>query len=153
MLAKLTYIHIWNPRNYISMPRRTSLFCYVVGLMYLALGMWCAISPEKTSAVVGFELIGGAGMSEFLTVYGGLEIGMGMIFLLPFFGERFLEYTLLVCVLIHANLVFFRTLSFVFYSDIGSGTYKLAIGEWVIFLLGIILYRTTLKSSASKRNS
>ena len=63
------------------MPRRTSLFCYVVGLMYLALGMWCAISPEKTSAVVGFELIGGAGMSEFLTVYGGLEIGMGMIFL------------------------------------------------------------------------
>ena len=135
------------------MPLRPSLFCYVVGLMYLALGMWCAISPEKTSAVVGFELIGGAGMSEFLTVYGGLEIGMGMIFLLPFFGERFLEYPLLVCVLIHANLVFFRTLSFVFYSDIGSGTYKLAIGEWVIFLLGIILYRTTLKSSASKSNS
>ena len=73
------------------MPHRTSLFCYVVGLMYLSLGMWCAISPEKTSAVVGFELIGGAGMSEFLTVYGGPEIGMGMIFLLPFFGNVFLN--------------------------------------------------------------
>ena len=135
------------------MSRLSTLFCYIVGLMYLGLGGWCAISPEETSAVVGFELIGGAGMSEFLTVYGGLEIGMGMTFLLPFFGTRFLDYTLLVCVLIHANLVFFRTLSFVFYSDIGSGTYKLAMGEWVIFLLGIILYRTTLKSSASKRNS
>ena len=76
-----------------------------------------------------------------------------MIFLLPFFGERFLEYTLLVCVLLHANLVVFRTLSFVFYSDIASGTYKLAIGEWVIFLLGIILYRTMFKSATFKPES
>ena len=92
-------------------------------------------------------------MSEFLTVYGGLEIGMGMTFLLPFFGARFLDYTLLVCVLIHANLVIFRTLSFVCYSDIGSGTYKLAIGEWVIFLLGVMLYRGLQKSSVPKTNS
>ena len=153
MLAKLTYIQILNQRTFITMPRLSSLFCYVVGLMYLALGVWCAVSPEKTSEVVGFELIGGAGMSEFLTVYGGLEIGMGMTFLLPLFGERFLAYTLLVCVLLHANLVIFRTLSFVFYSDIGSGTYKLAIGEWSIFLLGIILYRTLQKSSAFNTNS
>ena len=135
------------------MPRLSTLFCYVVGLMYLGLGLWCAISPEETAAVVGFELIGGAGMSEFLTVYGGLEIGMGMTFLLPFFGARFLDYTLLVCVLIHANLVIFRTLSFVSYSDIGSGTYKLAIGEWGIFLLGIMLYRGLQKSSALKTNN
>lgn len=134
------------------MLRISSLFCYSVGLMYLALGIWCALSPEKTSAVVGFELIGGAGKSEFLTVYGGLEIGMGMTFLLPFWGERFLAYTLLVCVLIHANLVVFRTISFVCYGDIGSGTYKLAIGEWIIFITGIMLYRALQKSSAFNAN-
>ena len=80
--------------------------------MYLFLGVWCAVSPDKTSGVVGFELVGGSGKSEFLTVYGGLEIGMAMIFLLPILHQRFLEYSLLSCLLLHANLVLFRGLSF-----------------------------------------
>lgn len=122
------------------MHRLPALFCYVVGIMYLFLGLWCAVSPDKTSGVVGFELVGGSGKSEFLTVYGGLEIGMAMIFLLPILHQRFLEYSLLSCLLLHANLVLFRGLSFLYYSEIGSGTYKLAIGEWLIFLVSLSLY-------------
>ena len=122
------------------MSRLITLFCCVVGIMYLFLGVWCAISPDKTSGIVGFELIGGSGKSEFITVYGGLEIGMAMILILPIIHQRFLEYSLLACLLIHVNLVLFRTLSFICYSEISSGTYKLAIGEWFIFLLSLILY-------------
>ncbi|MCA8951121.1 MAG: hypothetical protein KDE27_16565 [Planctomycetes bacterium] len=50
----------------------------VVGVVYLALGIWCTIAPRSTAAGVGFELRGGAGMSEFVTVYGGLEVGLGL---------------------------------------------------------------------------
>ena len=53
MLAKLIYFQILNQRTFLAMPRLSTLFCYVVGLMYLGLGLWCAISPEETAAVVG----------------------------------------------------------------------------------------------------
>lgn len=109
----------------------------LVGLMYVALGIFCAVAPAKASATVGFTLNGGAGSSEFLTVYGGLEIGMGLAFLMPLWRRESTAYALHTCLLIHLALVVCRTIGFAIFSDIGAGTIKLAIGEWVILLLGI----------------
>jgi hypothetical protein len=51
------------------------------GALYLALGAWCLLAPSTTSRKVGLELIGATGRSEFLVVYGGLELAMGAFFL------------------------------------------------------------------------
>jgi hypothetical protein len=55
-------------------------FLYTNALLYLALGLWCSLDPYGTSAWVGFELVGGAGFSEYLAVYGGLELGLAAFF-------------------------------------------------------------------------
>lgn len=116
------------------------LFLAVTGLLYLYLGVWCAVSPAKTSKIVGFELKGGSGRSEWLTVYGGLELGLGFILLLPALFNRHTREAVLACLIIHACLVLTRSVGFVLYSGIGTPTYKLAAGEWVIFLLSAALW-------------
>ncbi len=58
-------------------------FLAIVGLAYLLLAGWCALNPNQTSASVGFTLQKGSGQSEFLTVYGGLEFALGVVFLVP----------------------------------------------------------------------
>jgi len=110
----------------------------LVGLLYAGLAIWCSVSPATTSDKVGFELKSGSGQSEFLTVYGGLELGMALIFLLPLIRSEYLGSSLMACVLIHVCLVLFRTISFYLYADLSSMTYKLAAGEWVILILGIL---------------
>ena len=110
----------------------------LVGLMYVGLSLWCSLSPEVTSGKVGFELLGGAGKSEFLTIYGGLEMGMALIFLLPLVRSEFLTGSLTSCVLIHACLVLYRTIGFFLFTDISSMTYRLAAGEWIILTVGIM---------------
>lgn len=114
------------------------IFLTLVGMMYLGLAVWCSVSPAVTSDKVGFDLKPGSGQSEFLVIYGGLELGLALIFLLPLVREDYLTSSLLACVLIHACLVAFRTVSLFLYSDIPSMTYKLAIGEWVILILAIV---------------
>jgi hypothetical protein len=114
------------------------LFLAIIGLMYLGLAVWCSVSPSTTSGKVGFDLKPGSGQSEFLVIYGGLELGLALIFLLPLVRAEFLASSLLACVLIHACLVAFRTVSLFLYSDISSMTYKLAIGEWVILILAVL---------------
>lgn len=57
------------------------LTLYFFGLLYVALGIWCGILPEKTSKAIGFTLNGSSGFAEYMTVYAGLEIGMGLFFL------------------------------------------------------------------------
>ena len=52
----------------------TRIFLTVVGLIYLLLSIWCSVDPASTSRSVGFTLQTGSGQSEFLVIYGGLEL-------------------------------------------------------------------------------
>ena len=58
---------------------RAKIFLAVVGLVYLALALWCSIDPATTSEKIGFQLQPGSGQSEFVTIYGGLELALSLI--------------------------------------------------------------------------
>ncbi|MEY3227809.1 MAG: hypothetical protein RLZZ536_2428 [Planctomycetota bacterium] len=119
------------------------IFLAAVGGLYAYLAWWCSVSPGETSQLVGFQLVGGSGRSEFLTVYGGLEAGMAAIFLLPLLRPALQYSALLNCTLIHLGLVAFRTAGFVLFTDIQTMTMKLAAGEWLILILsGLLLWKS-----------
>ncbi|PQO44341.1 DUF4345 family protein [Blastopirellula marina] len=109
-------------------------FLAVVGVVYVALGIWCAVAPQKTSDAVGFALRQGQGQSEFLTVYGGLEVALGLLFLWPLYKQEDLAFPLAACVVVHGCLVLFRSIGFLAFSGFESTTYLLAAIEWVLFL-------------------
>ncbi|MFM7163728.1 MAG: hypothetical protein ACKO3T_00680 [Planctomycetaceae bacterium] len=122
------------------------LFLTAVGALYAYLAWWCSVSPAETSQLVGFQLIGGSGKSEFLTVYGGLEAGLAAIFLMPLLRPALQYSALLNCTLVHLALVAFRTAGFVLFADIQTMTVKLAAGEWVILILSALLLWKAPKS-------
>ena len=113
-------------------------FVCLVGIMYLALGAWCSLDPDTTSEAVGFSLMFGKGQSEFLTVYGGWEVAMGIVFLLPLVQKHWLPYSLQVCVIMHGCLVIFRSIGFLLFDAAEGMTLQLAMGEWIIFILSFL---------------
>lgn len=115
------------------------IYLIVVSLLYFVLAMWCSFQPKVTSEKVGFTLNGGSGSSEFLTVYGGLEFGLALILMAAAFRQSSLYEGVVACVLIHASLVVFRSIGFFLYSGIEKMTYQLAVGEWVILLVGVAI--------------
>ena len=125
----------------------------LVGALYLMLAVWCAITPTSTSQSVGFRLEGGSGQSEFLVVYGGLELALGLIFLWPLWQAAVTRYALTVCLIVHGCLVIFRCASFFLFEGIGATTYSLATGEWLIFLisLGLCLTQRTSNSDETSK--
>ena len=117
------------------------IFLAAVGILYAYLAGWCSLKPGETSKLVGFALGRGSGQSEFLAVYGGLEMGMACLFLWPLYRPKQTESSLLACLLIHGCLVLFRSVGFCLYSGMQPMTYQLAVGEWVIFLAAAGLNR------------
>ena len=115
-------------------------FLAFVGLAYIGLAGWCSLQPEKTAKGVGFTLHPGSGQSEFLVVYGGLELALGLIFLWPLYRPDEFAFPLFVCLVVHGCLVAFRTVSFFLYGGIESTTYYLAATEWAIFLGSAYLF-------------
>lgn len=124
-------------------------FLTVVALLYAYLAIWCSLSPEITSSKVGLERIEDTGRSEFLTVYGGLEMGLALVFLLPWLGTQHVMTAVLSCTLVHGALVFFRSISLWYYPKVSPMTQQLAAGEWVIFLLSLaVLWSISAKPAA-----
>lgn len=124
------------------------LFLGFVGTLYIILALWCSFAPASTSRTVGFTLKPGSGQSEFLVVYGGLELALGIMFLWPLYQKEAARYALFTCLMLHACLVVFRTLGFFLFEGIESTTYSLAFGEWLIFLISLGLCLTQQKSTA-----
>jgi hypothetical protein len=129
----------------------TRLFLAAVGLVYLYLAIWCSLFPARTSELVGFQLRPGTGESEFLTIYGGLELALAILFLRPLVLPRWTASALDVCIILHGCLALFRSAGFWLFQEIEPMVYQLAVGEWLIFLwagaLGL-LYRLRLTSVA-----
>ena len=113
-------------------------FLTMVGVTYLCLAVWCALQPVGTSQAIGFQIASGSGHSEYLTVYGGLQFGLGLLFLWPLIRNAYVESTLRLCLVIHGSIVGFRTLSFGIYQDIHPVTIYLAVGEWCLFILSVL---------------
>ncbi len=118
----------------------SKIYLAVIGFLYLALAIWCTVDPVTTSRKVGFNLDGDSGRSEFITVYGGLEFGLALILLLPFVNSEMTRFSLMSCVIIHAALVVFRSGSLLLHRDVAGFTQRLALYEWVIFLIGAAVW-------------
>ena len=118
---------------------KSRVFLTVIGVTYLYLAGWCSLMPVQTSQFVGFDLKPGSGQSELLVIYGGLELALAVVFLLPLVRPKQLENSLLVCLIVHACLVLFRSVSFFLYNDISPMTRQLALYEWLIFFGAAVL--------------
>ena len=118
----------------------SKIFLTVVGVAYLGLAAWCAIKPEQTSQALGLRLEPGSGQSEYFTVYGGLQLGLGLLFLWPWLQADWLPYSLVACLVVHASLVLMRSIAFGLYAGIPAMTIGFAASEWVIFLLSLMFW-------------
>ena len=105
-----------------------------IGVAYLALGAWCTAAPRSVARRVGFSLESDSGLSEFVTVYGGLEVGLGAALLLTSFVPGLREGGLVFGAVFSLALPLFRAATLV-RLDVGRGVYGLFAVEVLFAVL------------------
>ncbi|QDU31005.1 hypothetical protein ETAA8_61580 [Anatilimnocola aggregata] len=110
-------------------------FLALVGVAYIILGVWCTVSPQQTANSIGYSFRNGSGMSEYITVYGGLELGMGLFFLWPLLRHEQSLAVLMACLLVHGCIVLFRVPTLLTVSGVERMTYYLFTTEFTILLI------------------
>ena len=105
------------------------------GLLYLVLGIWCIAAPESTARKVGFELVGGAGRSEFIVVYGGLEVALGAFFLLCGLDASLRRAGVLLAAISSFSLAIARVATLLLVPDVPGSTYPFFAAEVVMSLV------------------
>lgn len=116
------------------------IFLTVVGVIYLAFAAWCTAKPETTAGSLGLRLDPGSGQSEYVTVYGGFQLALALIFFWPWLDASVLSFSLMTCLIIHASLVLMRTLGFLLFTGIQPLTIGFAASEWVVLIITLIIW-------------
>mgnify|MGYP000076614118 CR=1 FL=1 len=106
----------------------------VVGCLYLLSGGWCAYAPELAAVFLGFSFNGNTGYTEFFTVYGGLQVGLGAAIVMSSFVVRYIEAALYFAAIFSTSLILFRVIGIVLYG-LNSELAAMALLEILIALM------------------
>jgi hypothetical protein len=63
----------------------TRVFLLLVGFIFAAYGLACALEPALPARLAGLAIINGDGFAELSAMYGGLQVGVGLFLLLAAF--------------------------------------------------------------------
>lgn len=117
-----------------------TIYLWLNAVMYLGLGVWCTVAPDTTSKSLGYGLTKPGARSEYITVYGGMEFGMGVFFLLCALNDAWRDAGLLFGLCLYAGLALWRVYTFLTVDGI-TGFPRIAIVlEIGLFVAAIILW-------------
>lgn len=124
----------------------TGLYLGINAILYLGLALWCMILPEKTSAALGFNLVSSSGRSEYLVVYGGMQLGFAVFFALCAMKTGWQYQGIVFACCLYVPILLCRAASFLFFKGIGGVTVATAGLEVVLTLWGLWLLRGFIAS-------
>lgn len=115
------------------------LYLWINAVLYIGFGLWCFLKPTATSNFVGFSLLHASGKSEFLAVYAGLELGMGIFFLACTQAESLLYAGVLFGTCMYSGINLFRFYSIFRFGMVARSTMVLVALEVIFCVWGWVL--------------
>ncbi|MEO7385417.1 MAG: hypothetical protein ABIX37_00625 [Gammaproteobacteria bacterium] len=55
-------------------------YLYLNAALYAAFALWCRVVGSATSKATGYSVLTNSGESEYRVVYGGLQLGLAVVF-------------------------------------------------------------------------
>jgi len=117
----------------------THAYLYLNAVLYAVLAIWCTLSPARTAAAVGYQSLSRSGQSEFLVIYGGLQLAMAFLFAY-FAWTQQLRSGLVVALAFYVPIVAYRTITLARFWPVETATLVLAALEWILLLAAIVLW-------------
>ncbi|MES2885933.1 MAG: DUF4345 domain-containing protein [Pseudomonadota bacterium] len=110
--------------------------------LFLAAGIYCLLARATVPLRLGFADLDESGYSEFITVYGGMQIGIAAFFGYLATQPGVQSVGLVFSVLFYGGIATLRVVSLLRFRHLHTLTYKLAAGEVLLLLsaLGLMCF-------------
>ena len=134
--------------------KRTSLiiFLLLMAAVYLPIGLWAIIAPAQDALglelpsfyeAVGLSVMSPIGYSEFAGIYGGINIVIGLMFLIGIFKQQIGLFSIKILVFLVGSIALGRFLLMLLGSQAGLPVEinTFLIFEIVVFSIGMIFIK------------
>ena len=129
-----------------------SIFLLLMAAVYLPIGLWAIIAPAQDALglelpslydAVGLSVISPIGYSEFAGIYGGINIVIGLMFLIGIFKKQVGLFSIKILVFLVGSIALGRFLLMLLGSQAGlpAEINTFLIFEMIVFLIGMIFIK------------
>ena len=129
-----------------------SIFLLLMAAVYLPIGLWAIIAPVQDGLgldlpslydAVGLSVISPIGYSEFAGIYGGINIVIGLMFLIGIFKKQVGLFSIKILVFLVGSIALGRFLLMLLGSQAGlpAEINTFLIFEMIVFLIGMIFIK------------
>ena len=127
------------------------IFLLLMAAVYLPIGLWAIIAPAQDALglelpsfyeAVGLSVISPIGYSEFAGIYGGINIVIGLMFLIGIFKENVGLFSIKILVFLVGSIALGRFLLVVgSQAGLPAEINTFLIFEIIVFLIGLIFIK------------
>ena len=128
------------------------IFLLLMAAVYLPIGLWAIIAPAQDALglelpsfyeAVGLSVISPIGYSEFAGIYGGINIVIGLMFLIGIFKEKVGLFSIKILVFLVGSIALGRFLLMLLGSQAGlpAEINTFLVFEIIVFSIGLIFIK------------
>ena len=134
------------------------IFLLLMAIVYLPIGLWAIIAPAQDALglelpsfyeAVGLSVISPIGYSEFAGIYGGINIVIGLMFLIGIFKKQVGLFSIKILVFLVGSIALGRFLLMLLGSQAGLPVEIniFLVFEIIVFLIGMIFIKVLKESN------
>lgn len=117
-----------------------AFYLYANAVLYFIFAVWSTVSPWKVSANIGYTGLSNSGRSEFLVIYGGLELGLAALFAWFAAHPQLQRPGVLIALFFYVPIVAYRLVTVLKFwpvsrTTLGVGSLELALLVWGVLVL------------------
>ncbi len=128
------------------------IFLLLMAAIYLPIGLWAIIAPAQDALglelpsfyeAVGLSVISPIGYSEFAGIYGGINIVIGLMFIIGIFQKQVALFSIKILVFLVGSIALGRFLLMILGSQAGLPVEinTFLIFEMIVFSIGMIFIK------------
>ncbi len=117
-------------------------YLYLNGALFALFAIWCTLAPARTARALGYAALDPAGRSEYLVIYGGLQLGLAVAFFLFASNGVWHRIGLLSALSLYAGVVAYRAITLWIVGPVPALTWAVATLELALLVAASALWLT-----------
>ncbi len=116
-----------------------TVYLWINAALYAVFALWCTFARERTAQSVGYLTRSNAGNSEYLTVYGGLQWGMAVMFATLAAHAAPASLALSISLGLYVPIVAYRWITILRFAPVGATVKGVAVMETLLLVAALAL--------------
>lgn len=115
-------------------------YLYLNAALYLIFAVLCSVAPSATAQGIGYTSLSSSGRSEYLVVYGGLQLGLALVFWMLARDVTLQRVGVVLALAMYVPIVVYRLSTMIAFWPVAGVTVATGCLEIALLLGGVIVY-------------